>query len=268
MHAESLQPYLSALNRVHEDLGFAKPAVGHLISEYKRGRGHEYAAAGLRRPRRVYLPATAVDAALEWALAFEFGPTSTWADFDMFRAACAVVFSFVFAYRGASHAGVRQSDVRPSAAGLTLSLEREKGKAARKWARSITLPPGAVAGLDELLEKWERVRGEASPSRPYFSYDFEDVPAAGWPASRLDDWLQLVLGRLDLQPPEGETWTGHSLRKGAASGMAAAGVAIHRICFVGGWSTNSGVVHDYIYPTCPDSAAGRRFFGWLLPTGC
>ena len=27
----------------------------------------------------------------------------------------------------------------------------------------------------------------------------------------------------------------------------------------------SRAVHDYVDPTCPASAAARRFFGWLLP---
>ena len=66
-------------------------------------------------------------------------------------------------------------------------------------------------------------------------------------------------------PPHGEVWTGHSLRKGAASASDAAGVTLARICHVGGWSIKSSAVKDYIDPTCPDSAAGRRYFGWLLP---
>ena len=66
-------------------------------------------------------------------------------------------------------------------------------------------------------------------------------------------------------PPQGEVWTGHSLRKGGASASDAAGVSLARICHVGGWSIKSSAVKDYIDPTCPDSAAGRRYFGWLLP---
>ena len=52
---------------------------------------------------------------------------------------------------------------------------------------------------------------------------------------------------------------------GAASGAAAIGVVIDRICHFGGWSIHSGVVHDYIDPACPASDAAYAFFGWLLP---
>ena len=85
------------------------------------------------------------------------------------------------------------------------------------------------------------------------------------PSSAIDSWLGEVLVLLDATPPSGESWTGHSLRKGAASGAAAHGVALFRICFMGDWASTSAAVHDYIDPTCPNSAACRRFFGWLRP---
>jgi len=60
-------------------------------------------------------------------------------------------------------------------------------------------------------------------------------------------------------------WSGHSLRKGAASAASAIGVSLDRVCFIGGWKIKAATVHDYIDPTCPATVAGRRFFGWLLP---
>ena len=74
----------------------------------------------------------------------------------------------------------------------------------------------------------------------------------------------MILGHLEEHPPAGEAWSGHSLRKGAASGAGAIDVALFRICFVGGWSIKSRAVFDYIDATCPASPAARRFFGWLL----
>ena len=82
-------------------------------------------------------------------------------------------------------------------------------------------------------------------------------------ASAIDGWLRETLTHLDVQPPPGELWSGHSLRKGAASGATAVGVALVQVCHMGGWSIQSKAVHDYIDPTCPASAAARRFFGWL-----
>ena len=72
-------------------------------------------------------------------------------------------------------------------------------------------------------------------------------------AFQIDAWLQLVLSHFGLAPPTGETWSGHSLRKGAASGAAALDVALlHRICYVGGsgWSVKRSAVFDYIDATC------------------
>ena len=64
--------------------------------------------------------------------------------------------------------------------------------------------------------------------------------------------------------PAGEAWSGHSLRIGAASAADAEGVSLRRICWMGGWTAQSSAVKDYIDPTCPDSPAARRYFGWLL----
>jgi hypothetical protein len=265
VHADSLQPYLSALNRIHADIGFDRPAVGPLITQFRHGRAHQYTSGGQRKAQRVYLPPDAVERAMVWALELDV-EEADWELLQRFRAACAVVFAFVFGYRGASGAGVRACDVRRSDAGITLSLAREKGKAAQRWARSITVPPGAVPGLEELLYKWEEVRGDASgETASYFAFDFETEARSGFTSRALDTWLQLILSELNLRPPDGEAWSGHSLRKGAASGMAALGVSLDRICFVGGWSIRSAAVRDYIDPTCPCTPACRRFYGWLLP---
>ena len=75
----------------------------------------------------------------------------------------------------------------------------------------------------------------------------------------------MVLDHLGARPPAGEVWSGHSLRKGAATAAHAIGVSIASICHVGGWSIKSKAVYDYVDPTCRASAAARRFFGWLLP---
>jgi len=101
--------------------------------------------------------------------------------------------------------------------------------------------------------------------RSEYSRDQLLATAASSPSTQVDTWLQLVLSHFGLEPPAGETWTGHSLRKGAASGAAALDVALHRICYVGGWSIKSRAVFDYIDATCPLTPACRRFFGWLKP---
>ena len=265
--AKSLQPYLSAINRVHRDLEMDEPALGHLVQQVRRSIALRQAGAG-RGTQRVYLPPPVVEKVLLWALQQDDG--DLWADLrraELFRAAVAVVLTFVIFCRGHSGSALRPRDVRRSAAGITVTLEHEKGKRVKGVARTITIPPGAVPGLEELLAKWERlfelrdgfaVRAD-KPS--YFNLPHE---RKAFRDSQIDGWLGLILGHLDIQAPAGEAWSGHSLRKGAASGAGALDVALFRICFRGGWSIRSAAVHDYIDASCPASPAAWRFFGWLV----
>ena len=79
--------------------------------------------------------------------------------------------------------------------------------------------------------------------------------------------MKEILDHLDISAPDGESWSGHSLRKGAATGAHSIEVSIPKICWMGGWSIQSGVVHDYIDPSCPSSAAAAVFYGWLRAGG-
>ena len=122
-----------------------------------------------------------------------------------------------------------------------------------------------MPGLDALLQKWEDFRGDCDRRASYYALPgAEATRRKAFRASTIDGWLREILAHLDIQPPPGELWSGHSLRKGAASGAAAIDVAVHRICWLGGWSIQSKAVFDYIDPTCPASAACSRFFGWLV----
>lgn len=261
VRATSLQPYLSAINRIHRDLEMAEPALGHLVQQVRRGVALRQAGMG-RASKRVYLPPPVVERVLLWALALEDAKVaSSPVVRALFRAAVAVVFTFAIFCRGDTGSRLRVCDVRRSAAGVTVTLDNEKGKRVEGTARTITFPPGAVPGLEELLAKWERLRGEASGDASYFAFRHERAAAR---SSDVDGWLRLILGYLGEAPPAGEQWSGHSLRKGAASGASAIDVALHRICFMGGWSIQSKAVFDYIDPTCPVTPACRRFFGWLV----
>ena len=136
--------------------------------------------------------------------------------------------------------------------------------------RALTIPADAVPRVTALLELWLEVRGDVRPGDSFYALP-SDVQrrVRGAPvrfaASCVDGWLQLALQCVGASPPTGEKWRSHSLRKGAASGAAAIGVVIDRMCHFGGWSIHSGVIHDYIDPACPASDAAYAFFGWLLP---
>lgn len=269
----SLQPYLSAINRIHRDLAFDEPAVGHLVQSYRSGLGHEQNAEG-RDAERVYLPPPVVEQVLSWALQLELDGASRQSQLE-FRAAVATVFTYVFFARGATGSALLAKHVTRGPAGERLvALAHEKGKAKHARSRRLVFPAGAIPGVDALLAKWEEFRGDVADDDSYYTLPFESVAAlmrrgkyarVQFASDQIDAWLQLILARLGVSPPAGEKWTGHSLRKGAASGAAAVGVVLDRICHMGGWSIQSKVVHHYIDPTCPSTPAAYRFFGWLLP---
>ena len=266
VRAKSLQPYLSALNRIHRDLELDEPALGHVVQQVRRAVALRQAGMG-RATQRVYLPPPVVERVLLWALRQEDAELCASLRLcELFRAAVASVLTFVIFCRGHSGSALRPCDVRCSAAGVTVTLDQEKGKRVADVARTITFPPGAVPGLEELLAKWERVWAlrdafaERADCPSYFSLPHE---RAALRADQIDAWLGSILGHLGERAPAGETWSGHSLRKGAASGAGAIDVALFRICYMGGWSIRSAAVHDYIDATCPDTPAARRFFGWL-----
>ena len=263
VRAGSLQPYLSAINGIHRDLELEAPALGHLLGRYRRGLAHTQGKAG-RTAQRTYLPAPVVESMHLWALELNLKAASR-AQLSAFRAAVCTIFTFAFFARGATGAALLASHVRRSVAGITVTFEHEKGKAKNWDSRTITIAPGAISGLEELLDKWEAFRGDVKGTRSYYLLPGERARGA-FPSTQVDQWLREILDHLGVTPPPGELWSGHSLRKGAASGAAAVAVQLVKICFVGGWAVASKAVHDYVDPTCPASAAARRYFGWLLPS--
>ena len=259
VQAKSLQPYLSAINTLHADLELAEPAVGRRIRRFRQGLGHLLARG--RGAQRTYLPASAVERAHLYALKMTDAELATPAGRRLLQAIVAVVFTFCVFARGGSGAALRSCDVRPSAAGLHVTLAKEKTRHCESVSRVLTLNVDAIPRLGELLARWEAVRGDVADDASYYAL----AGQVSFPATQIDDWLKMVLSHLGIAAPRGELWSGHSLRKGAASAADALGVSMARICHMGGWSSRSATVRDYIDPTCPSSAAGRRYFGWLLP---
>ncbi len=65
-------------------------------------------------------------------------------------------------------------------------------------------------------------------------------------------------------PPNGFSWTSHSLRKGAASAANAIKAPLNDIRYSGGWFTNSNVLEaKYIDFAMAPSTAAYIFFGHL-----
>ena len=135
-----------------------------------------------------------------------------------------------------------------------------------------------LAGVDisALVARFRAARREAQPSSQLQHLDHPDELAwrlpgentASWGAHTQDVWLREALAHLKARPPPGFKWTGHSLRKGAASAAAAVGVSLLVIAFFGVWSpTSSTLAHHYVDPTMTACPAAWFFFGWLTPAG-
>jgi hypothetical protein len=261
VQAKSLQPYLSAINTIHADREFAEPAVGRRIRRFKRGLGHTLARS--RKAARTYVPARVIERAHLYELELSDAALSTPRGRQLLQATVASVFTFVFFARGGSGAALRAGDVRRSAAGLHVTLGREKTMHCASVSRVLTLDSSRLPDLDALLLRWEKLRGPVPDHASYYALPGQS--ASDFPASQVDTWLKAVLDHFGERAPAGEVWSGHSLRIGAASAADAAGVTLRRICWMGGWTAQSSAVKDYIDPTCPDTLAGRRYFGWLLP---
>ena len=85
-----------------------------------------------------------------------------------------------------------------------------------------------------------------------------------WSADTLSDWLRAAYQAVRCSPPQGFSWTSHSLRKGAASAANAIGARLDDVRYMGGWSTNSSVlVAKYIDFAMQPTPAARLFFGYL-----
>jgi hypothetical protein len=258
--ASSLQPYLTAINAVHRDLLLEPPALGPAIVQFRRGLAHRQLSTG-REAERAPLPAAVVGRVLAWALAFDCTARDA-RSASLFRAGVAVVLNFIWFARADTGTALCCKDI-DTASGITLVDAREKGKSLHKLSRLISMPADALPSVHRLLLKWEAYRGPAAPDASYYALPQDG--ARRITATALDEWLQLILSHLGARAPLGQKWTGHSLRKGAASSANAINVTLAKICFLGGWSIVSSVVHTYIDPTVRADDAAWLLFGWLVP---
>ncbi|XRB13471.1 hypothetical protein RI054_06g33090 [Pseudoscourfieldia marina] len=127
-------------------------------------------------------------------------------------------------------------------------LERRfKGKSQLLTKRLLVLDCSDKKECLDLLQAYLDVRQHVRGCKHFW-----ELPSSKrWLASSIDDMLQRVLKLLPHHvPPPGCTWTGHSLRSGAASAGYAVTKDLLVICHYGGWARGSDVMQDdYIDPS-------------------
>ncbi|KAK3278968.1 hypothetical protein CYMTET_13127 [Cymbomonas tetramitiformis] len=259
IQATSMQPYLSAINNYHEDMGYPGPA---------KGRGVSRAVKGMAR--------------LQVAAAQEAALTLVPDDEEQLRLLQAYIFvvlSFLSFGRPDTCSSLQQENVMTDDDGVTIILTREKGRNHVLKKRQLSIPWWGVELLRELLELWVSCRDEAwqraepgwTPSTgvpgSYRRLPGERVNSAGSDLDLANEWLALALSTVGCVPPEGGHFSAHSTRKGATTCARAVGVAMENVCFLGGWSQLSSAVQAYIDPTAVPDDAMRSYFRVAGPAG-
>lgn len=277
----SLQPYLSAVNRVHVDTGFVGPAAGSLLDSVRKGWEQRRAdePANLK-PERRPLPAPialqALQATTPLLAAFHSGEHM---DASLFRALLYVGFGFQLMARADTdaHLAIQDLVLIPQRHGAVwrIVLRHEKGRRRNAVRRTLDLPrSGIPAELSLALDSWTFIRLRAwaaagvPPPRPDSARSFWRLPGDALSRSSSDlcnGWLSTTLAHLGVSAPPGFVYNSHSLRSGAASAAAALGVQLKVIMYWGGWKSPNVVLKQYIDPTVTATLAGQAFFGWLAP---
>lgn len=262
VHHGSLQPYLSAINQAHADAGFEKPAVGHLVSLARKGFGELEADTLGAQERRVGLPAH---------LAFDIMKLGiTTSSPATLRAAAAVTLAYLFFARADTAALAVDGRLRVDAHGLHFSEDAKNLPRLAPTTLTVPWPASAEATLHSphhLIWRYLQMREcawAASSTAPPPGASIWQLPGEPkHPASAVGIWLGDLLTELDVSPPPGVKYTGHSLRGGAASAALAIGVSLPAICRWGIWNALTSVML-YLDPLVPACDAAKLFFGHLL----
>ncbi|KAK3289778.1 hypothetical protein CYMTET_2813 [Cymbomonas tetramitiformis] len=278
IRVSSLQPYLSAINNYHEDLGYEAPAKGKSVTRAVKGmavlQANEGVVSGDILTERTYLPAQHVWAAQQAAAA---STPRTTEELRQLRAYVYTVFAYVTFGRPDTGVAMQTEHISSTEEVLSVVLLKEKGRRHHQVKRRLQIPWQGVRGLRGVLENWQvhrdlAWRGDTSSTTPtsnvtgsYWRLPGERGPFEG--ATLVNEWIQLALDSLGCLPPEGGHFSAHSTRKGAATGARAVGTVLERVCFFGGWAQTSSAVHRYIDPTAIPDEYMQHFFGWMAPQG-
>ncbi|KAK3245308.1 hypothetical protein CYMTET_45115 [Cymbomonas tetramitiformis] len=267
IQSASLQPYLSAINNYHEDLGHPAPAKGRSVT--RAGKGMATIQAELAEQeenietQRTWLPAAHVRRVHEAALKFNPGSPE---ELKLLRALTYVVVAFVTFGRPDTGTSLSRQHVHCGDEEFSVVLLKEKGRRHHRVKRRLTIPWKGVALLKELIEHWEFYRDTAwsiSAKTQPDSYWLLPEDPKNFKASVANDWIGLALSELDCRPPEGGHFSAHSTRKGATTCARAVGVTMEKVCFLGGWSQFSSAVQHYIDPTALRDTDMDYYFAWL-----
>jgi len=272
--ASSMQPYLSAINRLLQDHQRQPVAMGPMVVDALAG------LAGMHAPlvvpdRRAPLPAAVAKQIHDLALSLSKQPLDSRAAMAAFRDSLATVVSFQWFNRSDTTHSLREDGLTVDPAGtadrhirhFSQSMKGKKRQALTK-VKTISVPVSTHAAMASMLLAYVAARraayAVAGMAPPHQLWALPGDAPGSWTSAVQNTWMTSALAAVGASPPPGYTWTSHSLRKGAASSARAIRVTLDVIRYFGGWAVNSAVVNDYIDPSVRPSPAASFFFGWLL----
>lgn len=264
VHVDSVQPYLSCINTAHVAVGLTPPALGPAVEHTRKGWRQRQLRVGPQASKRLPLPPQVMRKVLHLAakLVDEGKYRRDAAALGLLRDAVAVIVTYMFLGRSdTGHAaeifeGV--PDIQVHGTDLLFYERKFKGKAAGERKRTLQYPLSGKRMLIRVISAFLDV----APATSGFVWR---LPQDGrrWNSTVIDDMLQRLLAVLKVTPPEGYTYSSHSLRSGAASAAFAIGADIIRICYCGGWAQGSQAVFSYVDLSWQSSVDAEFFFGHL-----
>jgi len=255
---KSLNPYVSAINQAHADLGLRKPAIGDRVRLLRKGYGEENGLS-VKPVLGCPVPAKAIyDIALAGIEA---------ENLEVLRDCAAVVLAFCFMHRGDTGEALHREDIQIEERGIGIN-PRSKTLARNEANPSMRLhsdkfDPGRV--VYRLLSRWrDRSAYYQQQDSLFWALPQDNATGFKFPSSSVDAWLRKCLVLTGWVAPPGQKWTGHSLRKGGASTASAIGVSQHYILLFGQWKSLVSLQRYVGFLVVADQAA-FIFFGWMLP---
>ncbi len=268
--ATSLQPYLSAINRVYQDWGLPPIATGRLVSDTVAGLERAQHALSPPVPRCPFPPEHVVTF-MQHAVSLCAVAVGTCKQLRLLRALLASCVSYLFFNRAQSThslsgAGLLVDPPETVGACIRLRARQVKGHSHKHLVqREIRIP---VAAHPELAACLRTFIARRPPTDFFWALPGDRHPKT-WSSQTQTAWLLEALQACTISPPPEVSWTSHSLRMGPATAAHAVGVSLAVIRYFGGWAMASDVVYDYIDPSALRTPAADALFGWLvqhLPT--
>lgn len=265
VHVDSVQPYLSCINTAHVAVGLDPPGNGPAIAQARKGWRQRLRHIGPIDDKRVPLPPWVMKRILQLGdkLVSAGDYKHDAAAMGQLRDVAAILTLYMFFGRSDTGYAAKRvdgiPDIKLHGTNLMFYMRKVKGTVAGERKKTLIYPL-AGPGKRTLL----RVLSAFFDSAPCTEEYLWKLPQDGtWNPKVIDGMLDRLLALLNVSPPEGYTYSSHSIRSGAASAAFAVDVNILRICFCGGWAQSSTAVYQYIDLTWRPSPEAMFFFGHL-----